>query len=67
MLETKAGDTTNPLFSPIRYTHLLFYVWQTKRYKNTSFIIQADRMPEPIRLKMSGVTPQQAAVYEEFA
>jgi len=24
-------------------------------------------MPEPIRLKMSGVTPQQATVYEEFA
>lgn len=24
-------------------------------------------MPEPIRLKMSGVTAQQAAVYEEFA
>lgn len=24
-------------------------------------------MPEPIRLKMTGVTPQQATVYEEFA
>ena len=30
-------------------------------------IFQSERMPEPIRLKMSGVTPQQATVYEEFA
>lgn len=33
----------------------------------TLFFLQAERMPEPIRLKMSGVTPQQATVYEEFA
>ncbi|GFQ94535.1 CCR4-NOT transcription complex subunit 1 [Trichonephila clavata] len=28
---------------------------------------QAERMPEQIRLKVGGVTPQQMAVYEEFA
>lgn len=28
---------------------------------------QAERMPEQIRLKVGGVTPQQIAVYEEFA
>lgn len=28
---------------------------------------QAERMPEPIRLKVGGVTTQQMAVYEEFA
>ncbi|XP_077972852.1 CCR4-NOT transcription complex subunit 1-like [Styela clava] len=28
---------------------------------------QAERMPEQIRLKVGGVTPQQTAVYEEFA
>ncbi|KAG7168806.1 CCR4-NOT transcription complex subunit 1-like 2, partial [Homarus americanus] len=28
---------------------------------------QAERMPEPIRLKVGGVTPPQMAVYEEFA
>ncbi|XP_018332618.1 CCR4-NOT transcription complex subunit 1 [Agrilus planipennis] len=28
---------------------------------------QAERMPEPIRLKVGGVTQQQMAVYEEFA
>ncbi|XP_031355964.1 CCR4-NOT transcription complex subunit 1 [Photinus pyralis] len=28
---------------------------------------QADRMPEAIRLRVGGVTPQQLAVYEEFA
>ncbi|KAG8039882.1 hypothetical protein G9C98_000611 [Cotesia typhae] len=28
---------------------------------------QAERMPEQIRLKAGGVTPQQMAVYEEFA
>ena len=28
---------------------------------------QAERMPEQIRLKVGGETPQQIAVYEEFA
>jgi len=28
---------------------------------------QAERMPEQIRLKVGGVTPQQMAVYEEFS
>lgn len=28
---------------------------------------QAERMPEQVRLKVGGVTPQQMAVYEEFA
>ena len=28
---------------------------------------QAERMPEQIRLKVGGATPQQMAVYEEFA
>ena len=28
---------------------------------------QAERMPEQIRLKVGGVTPQQIAVYDEFA
>ncbi|KAK7066941.1 CCR4-NOT transcription complex subunit 1 [Halocaridina rubra] len=28
---------------------------------------QAERMPEPIRLKVGGITPPQMAVYEEFA
>lgn len=28
---------------------------------------QAERMPEPIRLKVGGVTQPQMAVYEEFA
>lgn len=28
---------------------------------------QAERMPEQIRLKVGGVTPQQMTVYEEFA
>lgn len=28
---------------------------------------QAERMPEPIRLKVGGVSPQQMTVYEEFA
>ncbi|XP_044732731.1 CCR4-NOT transcription complex subunit 1 isoform X2 [Chrysoperla carnea] len=28
---------------------------------------QAERMPEPIRLKVGGISPQQMTVYEEFA
>ena len=31
------------------------------------FPLQAERMPEQIRLKVGGVTHQQIAVYEEFA
>lgn len=33
----------------------------------TVLTYQAERMPEQIRLKVGGVTPQQMAVYEEFA
>lgn len=38
-----------------------------RRYCDPLAKYQAERMPEQIRLKMSGVTLQQMAVYEEFA
>ncbi|XP_066592088.1 CCR4-NOT transcription complex subunit 1 isoform X2 [Prorops nasuta] len=38
-----------------------------RRYFDPVAKYQADRMPEQIRLKAGGVTPQQMAVYEEFA
>lgn len=39
-----------------------------RRYCDTmALTYQAERMPEQIRLKVGGVTPQQMAVYEEFA
>ncbi|XP_014478138.1 PREDICTED: CCR4-NOT transcription complex subunit 1 isoform X5 [Dinoponera quadriceps] len=38
-----------------------------RRYCDPLAKYQAERMPEQIRLKMGGVTPQQMAVYEEFA
>ncbi|KAK4872711.1 hypothetical protein RN001_014740 [Aquatica leii] len=39
-----------------------------RRYCDSiALTFQADRMPEQIRLKVGGVTPQQMAVYEEFA
>ncbi|XP_014599936.1 PREDICTED: CCR4-NOT transcription complex subunit 1 isoform X2 [Polistes canadensis] len=38
-----------------------------RRYCDPLAKYQAERMPEQIRLKVGGVTPQQMAVYEEFA
>lgn len=38
-----------------------------RRYCDPLAKYQAERMPEQIRLKIGGVTPQQMAVYEEFA
>ena len=38
-----------------------------RRYFDPLIKYQAERMPEPIKLKLTGVTPQQMAVYEEFA
>lgn len=38
-----------------------------RRYCDHLAKYQAERMPEQIRLKIGGVTPQQMAVYEEFA
>lgn len=38
-----------------------------RRYFDPLYKYQAERMPEQIRLKMGGVTPQQMTVYEEFA
>ena len=38
-----------------------------RRYCDALAKYQAERMPEQIRLKVGGVTPQQMAVYEEFA
>lgn len=38
-----------------------------RRYCDPLLKYQAERMPEQIRLKVGGVTPQQMAVYEEFA
>ena len=38
-----------------------------RRYCDAIVKYQAERMPEQIRLKVGGVTPQQMAVYEEFA
>lgn len=38
-----------------------------RRYCDPIAKYQAERMPEQIRLKVGGVTPQQMAVYEEFA
>lgn len=37
-----------------------------RRYCDPLAKYQAERMPEQIRLKVGGVTPQQMAVYEEF-
>lgn len=38
-----------------------------RRYCDPIIKYQAERMPEQIRLKVGGVTPQQMAVYEEFS
>lgn len=38
-----------------------------RRYFDPLVKYQAERMPEQIRLKATGVTPQQMTVYEEFA
>lgn len=39
-----------------------------RRYCDSGVLTyQAERMPEQVRLKVGGVTPQQMAVYEEFA
>lgn len=38
-----------------------------RRYCDPLAKYQAERLPEQIRLKVGGVTPQQMAVYEEFA
>lgn len=39
-----------------------------RRYCDSAVLTyQAERMPEQIRLKVGAVTPQQMAVYEEFA
>lgn len=38
-----------------------------RRYCDPIAKYQAERMPEQIRLKTGGVTPQQMTVYEEFA
>ncbi|XP_063987616.1 CCR4-NOT transcription complex subunit 1 [Diachasmimorpha longicaudata] len=38
-----------------------------RRYVDPLVKYQAERIPEQIRLKTGGVTPQQMAVYEEFA
>ncbi|XP_035741230.1 CCR4-NOT transcription complex subunit 1-like isoform X2 [Vespa mandarinia] len=38
-----------------------------RRYCDPLAKYQAERMPEQIRLKVGGITPQQMAVYEEFA
>ncbi|KAI5730570.1 hypothetical protein M8J76_015190 [Diaphorina citri] len=41
---------------------------EQRRYCDSQVLTyQAERMPEQIRLKVGGVTPQQMAVYEEFA
>lgn len=40
---------------------------ENRRYFDPLVKYQSERMPEPIRLKMSGASLQQMAVYEEFA
>uniref|UniRef100_A0A8D9AYG7 CCR4-NOT transcription complex subunit 1 n=1 Tax=Cacopsylla melanoneura TaxID=428564 RepID=A0A8D9AYG7_9HEMI len=41
---------------------------EQRRYCDSQVLTyQAERMPEQIRLKVGGVTPQQMGVYEEFA
>lgn len=46
----------------------VFFLLLCRRYcDGVALTYQAERMPEPIRLKVGGVTPQQMAVYEEFA
>uniref|UniRef100_H2YFJ5 CCR4-NOT transcription complex subunit 1 n=1 Tax=Ciona savignyi TaxID=51511 RepID=H2YFJ5_CIOSA len=63
-----ATDNLNTIYPPQEFELRKLARQEGRRYCDPGVLTyQAERMPEQIRLKVGGVTPQQTAVYEEFA